>query len=244
MARQREYAEVARQVLLPHLDNPSTTWRGFYQLLLWFAHGVPHIMDANYLKKGAWRRRAEAVFAALSDEFECAPEEVPSRIDRLVKSPIFDEPPQRQNPLGIGLVTALDVALRHFSSNDYRFLPEEAIGKSVFTGVKDAPRLKTDLVVVKGGTEIAIISGKWSLRNDRLKDLRDECSYFKTLRGSLKFYVVTNEFGPARLSKVIEDYCIDAVFHVNRRMVVDVAKVDGRLEPLRDLSELLQLFAK
>jgi hypothetical protein len=61
--------------------------------------------------------------------------------------------------------------------------------------------------------------------------------------GSLKFYVATNEFDPARLNKLLEDYRIDGVFHVNRRLVVDVAKVDGRLERLRDLSELLSLFA-
>lgn len=244
MAEQREYAEVARQALLPHIDNPSTTWRGFYQLLLWFAHGVPHIMDANYLKKGVWRRRAEAVLAVLADEFECSPEDVPNRIDRLVQSPIFDEPPQRHNPLGIGFVTALFLALERFSSRDYSFLPEKAIGEVVFRGIREAPRSRPDIVVATGDAEIAVISAKWSLRHDRLKDIKDECNYFKTLMGRLKFYVVTNEFGPARLSKVLEDYRIDDVFHVNRRLVVDIAKVDGRLERLRDLSELLRLFTR
>ena len=60
--------------------------------------------------------------------------------------------------------------------------------------------------------------------------------------GSLKFYAVTNEYDPARLSKVIEDYCIDGVFHVHRTLVTDVAEVDGRLEGLLDLSELLTRF--
>ena len=58
----------------------------------------------------------------------------------------------------------------------------------------------------------------------------------------MKFYAVTNEFDPARLSKVLEDYRIDGLFHVNRRLVVDVAQVDGRLGRLADLSVLLQLF--
>ena len=92
--------------------------------------------------------------------------------------------------------------------------------------------------------EVAVISAKWSLRHDRLKDLKDECNYFKTLMGSLKFYAVTNEYDPARLSKVLEDYRIDGLFHVKRALVVDIASVDGRLDGLRDLSELLQLFAR
>ncbi len=60
--------------------------------------------------------------------------------------------------------------------------------------------------------------------------------------GGLKFYAVTNEYDPARLTKVLEDYRIDGLFHVRRTLVVDVANVDGRMENLRDLSDLLQLF--
>ena len=62
--------------------------------------------------------------------------------------------------------------------------------------------------------------------------------------GSLKFYAVTNEYDPARLTKVLEDYRIDGLFHVKRALVVDIASVDGRLDGHRDLSELLQLFAR
>ena len=244
MPRREQYIEPVAEVLAPYLQDASIAWRGFYQLLLWFERGVPHIIDGDKLQKGIWRARAEAVQLALAKEFHCAPNELPDKTDFLIKSPIFAQPPQRHNPLGIGFVTALFLALDQFSSDDYKFLSEKAIGAVVFHGIKEAPRSRPDIVVTRDDAEIAVISAKWSLRHDRLKDVKDECNYFKTLMGSLKFYVVTNEFDPARLSKLLEDYRIDAVFHVNRRMVVDVAKVDGRLEPLRDLSELLQLFAK
>ena len=242
MPSRQEYADVARQVLAPHWMDASTVWRGLYQLLMWFDHGVPHIMDGDKLARGKWRERAEAVHAALAKEFQCAADEVPNKVDLLLKSSIFSKPPQRQNPLGIGFVSSLFVLLEHFSPEDYRFLPEEAIGKTVFQGIREAPRSAPDIVVVRGDREIAVISAKWSLRHDRLKDLKDECNYFKTLMGSLKFYAVTNEYNPARLTKVLEDYRIDGLFHPCRTLVVDVAQVDGRLARLMDLSKLLTLF--
>ena len=243
MPTRAQYEGVAREVLSPHLTNPSSAWRGFYELLMWFEHGVPHIMDGDKLEKPAWRARAKAVQNAIAADFGCRPGEVRLGVDRLIQSPIFKRPPQRHNPLGIGFVAGLFVALGRFSHDTYMFLPEGAIGTAVFRGISDAPRSRPDIVVVKAGKEIAVISAKWSIRHDRLKDLKDECNYFKTLMGSLKFYVATNEFDPARLNKLLEDYRIDGVFHVNRRLVVDVAKVDGRLERLRDLSQLLSLFA-
>ena len=242
MPSRGEYETVARQVLAPHLTNTTTAWRGVYKLLLWFEHGVPHIIDGNRLTRGIWRARAEAVGAALAKEFDCAIRAVPNQVDLLLRNSIFKRPPQRQNPLGIGFVSSLLVLLEHFASPDYQFMPEEAIGKIVFRGIREAPRSAPDIVVVKGDTEIAVVSAKWSLRHDRLKDLKDECNYFKTLMGSLKFYAATNEYDPARLSKVLEDYRIDGLFHVNRGLVVDVAQVDGRLERLFDLSKLLRQF--
>jgi len=243
MPTRAQYEGVAREVLSPHLTNPSSAWRGFYELLLWYEHGVPHIIDGDKLVGGIWRARAQAVQKAVAAELGCTARDLRKRVDLLLSNTLFSKPPQRQNPLGIGFVAALRVTLEAFSSSDYLFLPEEAIGKSVFRGIREAPRSAPDIVVVKGEREIGVISAKWSIRHDRLKDLKDECNYFKTLMGSLKFYVATNEFDPARLNKLLEDYRIDGVFHVNRRLVVDVAKVDGRLERLRDLSELLSLFA-
>jgi hypothetical protein len=242
MPTRQEYAEVVRQALAPHLVDATTVWRGVYQLLMWFHQDVPHIMDGDKLARGAWRRRAEAVKVAIAAEFGCDPSEVVNKVDLLVKSPIFAKRPQRQNPLGIGFVASLFTALEHFSSQEYRFFPEEAIGDAVFRGIREAPRSAPDIVAVKNEVEVAVLSAKWSLRHDRLKDLKDECNYFKTLMGSLKFYAVTNEFDPARLNKVLEDYRIDGLFHVNRRLVVDVAQVDSRLQRLADLSDLLGLF--
>ena len=236
------YATVATAVLAPYFDDAASVWKGFYKLLLWFEKEVPHIIDGDKLAAGIWRERAESVQKELAREFGCKVSEVASQIDQLIKSDIFDRLPQRQNPLGIGFVTSLHLALKHFSSPEYDFLPEEAIGKLVFQGIRKPPRDKPDLVVVRAGSEVAVISAKWSLRHDRLKDILDEADYFKRLSPRLAFYVITNEFDPARLTKVLDDYRIDGLFHVAKRLVTEVAGVDGRVHKMRDLSDLLVLF--
>jgi len=243
MPTREQYERVVRRILAPHLGDASTVWRGLYQLLLWFEHGVPHIIDADKLKGGIWRTRADKVWRALANEFQCALPDVPQLVDQLVRSNIFPTPPQRHNPLGIGFVTALLVALQHFSSPAYQFHSEEEIGKRVFQGIRMAPRSRPDIVVAKGKAEICVISAKWSIRHDRLKDIKDEANYFKTLQSQLDFYVVTNEFDPARLTKLLNDYRIDGVFHVHKPLVVNVAQLDDRMKDLRDLSELLRMFA-
>ncbi len=244
MPPRQRYADFIAATLEPYLADPSTVWRGVYRLLLWFEHGLPHIIDANELRKPKWASRASAVNEALANEFNCRPDEVESKVDLLLKSNLFPQVPQRQNPLGIGFVESLLLLLQHFSSPQYTFLPEGAIGKTVFPEVQstEAPRSCPDIVAVAGGSEVAVVSAKWSLRHDRLKDLKDECGYFKTVRPRLKFFVVTNEYNPARLDKVISDYRIDAVFHVCKKLLVDVAQVDGRTGELKDLSELLRVF--
>jgi len=93
-----------------------------------------------------------------------------------------------------------------------------------------------------GSTEYAIVSTKWSIRHDRLRDLLDECRVYKDHRPTVKFLVVTNEFMPARLKRLIENPCIDKVFHVNQDLVKRVNNGDGRLSGLEDLSHLHREF--
>jgi hypothetical protein len=244
MPSRQQYTAFVASALKPHLTDRTTAWQGLYKLLLWFEHGLPHIIDANELRRPAWSSRALAVKNAIARNFGCDPDDLADKVDLLLKSDLFLRGTQRQNPLGIGFVESLLLLLQSFSSSSYSFLPEGAIGETVFPEIRarEAPRSKPDIVVVSGKAEVALVSAKLSLRHDRLKDLKDECAYFKTLRPRLKFYAVTNEYSPSRLDKVLAEYRVDAVFHVCKRLVVDVARVDGRTQQLRDLSELLSLF--
>ena len=83
----------------------------------------------------------------------------------------------------------------------------------------------------------------------RLADISNECPVYKaaysriyrqTRRSDLQYYVVTNEFDPARLNKILDDACVDGVVHIHKRAVVDVCGLDGRLTDMLDLSELIQ----
>lgn len=242
MPSRDEYEAELRQIQEPYLSDPDRAWLGFYRALLWFEHEVPHIIDGDKLVKGTWRARAERVWAYVADQMGCSVQELEEQVDRLVKSPIFSKPPQRHNPLGIGFVSSLFIALGRFAGEGFEFFPEEAIGQRVFTGIRESPRSRPDIVVVREGRELSVISAKWSIRHDRLKDVIDEAGYFKTLMGSLKFYIVTNEFDPARLDKLLGDYRVDSVFHVHKPLIVDVAELDGRMAQLRDLGDLLRLY--
>lgn len=86
----------------------------------------------------------------------------------------------------------------------------------------------------------------YSVRHDRVNDVTSECPTYKQafdlVYGSqsnapMKFYVVTNEYDPARLSKMIDDHCIDGVVHVHKDAVTKVCGLNGRLEELIDLAD-------
>lgn len=223
-----------------YVSNLAEYWKGVYETLLWYTEEVPHIVEANSLREGAWRKRAQRVEGMLAKAFACSPEDVEGRLDQLMKQPNL-QGEQRQNPLGIGFVCAVAGLLRYHCPN-YTFLDEAPVGTAVFKDVKHPPRRAIDIVALKGGKERAIISVKWSIRHDRLRDLLDECTVYKKHRPKLKFYVVTNEFMPARLRKLIEDPCVDEVFHVNREMVLEVNNGNSRLVGLKDFGDIIVEF--
>src|SRR3990172_1012788 len=123
MPTRRDYSVIVRRELKPYLDQPGNAWKGIYRLLMWYEHGVPHIIDADKLKLGAWRERAKLVEKTLATSFGCKVPEIPAIVDRLVYSEIFSTPPQRQNPLGIGFVEALLYFLETFSGDICTFYP-------------------------------------------------------------------------------------------------------------------------
>ena len=96
--------------------------------------------------------------------------------------------------------------------------------------------------MVHQGQETAIISAKWSIRHDRLKDLLEECSYFKSVRPGIRFHVATNEYMPARLERLAASTCIDNVFHVRTALLRLANPGVPHLAAIRDLSDLFTLF--
>lgn len=245
-------------------SSPHNAWVGIYQALLWYERtglpvhtALPHIIDADKLRRPAsrgraraeaaltiWQKRALALEQYLAVELGCQPTDVKGHVDRLMRRREYRRL-QRQNPLGIAFTGLVHHALSLYG--DLRLTYEmEQMAQEVFPGITFPGRSKApsiDVLVRKNQVPRAIVSVKWSLRHDRINDLTNECPAYKQAaswgRRPLDYIVVTNEYDPARLAKVLEDTCFDAVVHVHKPAVVEVSKLDGRLSRLMDLTDLL-----
>lgn len=246
----------------------NTAWLGIYQTLLWYEPvnwvgfvELPHIIDSDKLRPSrppgagawtapnVWQQRALAITEYLAQQLQCPVAEVPNKVDLLMKLPLY-RGMQRQNILGNGFVQLIAHVLETFGSSGAQYSTEVSAA-TIFPGVtvpgrSAAPSL--DVLVSVGGIPRAVISVKWSLRHDRVGDITNECPVYKaaynrihrqTRSGGLLYYVVTNEYDPARLGKMLSDSCVDGVVHVHRPAVVTVCGLNGRLGQLLDLTDLI-----
>ena len=243
----------------------GTIWLGIYQALLWYEpvnwsrfNELPHIIDADKLRPAgkhtwtspkAWQKRAEALGEYLAQQLKCPVSSVSTKLDLLMKQPDY-EGMQRQNSLGIAFAGAVKYALEQFGSPKLSY-ETEVEATTLFPGISVPGRSSTpriDALARVDDIPRAIISAKWSMRHDRLSDITNECPVYKaayeriyrqTRRDGLLYYVLTNEYDPSRLSKMLDDTCVDGVVHVHKAAVVDICKLNGRLTELVDLADFL-----
>jgi len=271
-SRERTLADAIRlfqNAEFPHDLNAKTAWLGIYQVLLWYEEVnwvgydvLPHIAEANALrpstprkaaawtKPSQWQQRAGALGNYLARQLVCSTADLPSKVDRLMNLPDYTGM-QRQNSLGIAFAGLAKHILEHFG--DAGILYElERTAQSVFPGIEFPGRSTTpriDLLALRGGYPVAIVSSKWSVRHDRVNDITNECPIYKgayqriyrARPAGLRFYALTNEFSPGRLLKMLNDTCIDGLVHVHKPAVREVCGLDGRLEQMLDLSDLVDL---
>jgi hypothetical protein len=245
----------------------ETAWLGIYQALLWYEpvnilgiRALPHIIDANNLrpppskKVGEWRKpkkwqiRAQAVERYIAEKLDCSLAEVESKVDRLMRSHEYAGM-QRQNSLGTAFTGIVSAVLERFGAKGIEYELERDAAHVfpgiVFPGRSSAPRI--DILATKQGIPRAVISAKWSVRDDRVNDITNECPVYKEGynrihrgRGDrLFFYVLTNEFQSGRLAKMLKDSCTDGVVHVHKPLVVEVCEIDGHLASMLDLTDLV-----
>lgn len=250
-----------QDAVYPQGLNVQTAWLGLYQVLLWYEpigfggiSALPHIIDADKLRPpparvGArrsvlpWQQRAQAVEQYLAQQLGCQATQVQNQIDQLMRHQIY-RGVQRQNPLGIAFPTLIRHILQTQGNSALRY-ELEVPARSIFPGVVvpgRSPNPKIDIVVENEGRLRAIISCKWSLRHDRLNDISNECPAYKQAaswtRTQIDYLVVTNEFDPARLHKLLSDPCVDALVHVHKPLVTSVCGLDSRLVQMLDLVDL------
>ena len=249
--------------------DPTTAWLGIYQALLWYEpvnwvgfSNLPHIIDADKLrpssptkkrswtKPKAWQKRAHAVNIYLSEQLGCSADEVLHRTNLLMQQPDY-EGMQRQNTLGMAFTGLVKYILEKFGSAKIVY-EAEVDAETVFPGITFPGRSSTpriDLLARLNDIPRAIISAKWSMRHDRLNDITNECPVYRAAyeriyrqtRRNWVYYVITNEYDPSRLNKILNDTCVDGVVHVHKAAVVEVCGLNGRLDRLIDLADFVKL---
>jgi hypothetical protein len=147
------------------------------------------------------------------------------------------------NPVGIAFACAVVYLIQRFSAGKYEWKLEAKIGTDVFPNLTDFRRKSVDIVAWRHGAPFAVISSKWGIRHDRVRDPQEEADVYKKEMPSLKFFVVTNEFDSARLQKILSYPSIDGVFHVRRDLVWQAyGGMTNELSNLKDLTELFVFF--
>lgn len=265
-SRQQTYQFVANIIdaeLQHYGSNLQNAWKAIYAALLWYepvggGHSLPHIIDADklwrpkYKRRGIpdpnpspWYARATAVNDALALAFGCKPHQVPGYVDKLMRSANY-QGMQRQNPLGTGFIGGVAHILRRFGSPNLQH-ELEVSADTIFPGISLPGRTRVptiDIVSMKENRVVAITSCKWSLRHDRIGDISTECPAYKQAayrvsRQRIKYFVITNEFDPARVTKLLEDECVDAAVHVHKRLLTQTCGLDTRLRDLWDLTDYI-----
>lgn len=263
--------QLFENAIYPKGKATETAWLGIYQTLLWYEQvnwagfsSLPHIIDADKLRPSsaskrratirpsAWQNRAQAVEKYLAQELAIPQNDVHGKLNQLMQLPDY-QGLQRQNPLGTAFAGLVVHVLNTFGSQRPQYVtekaPAEAFPGITFPGRSRASR--SDILATVDSVPRAVVSAKWSIRHDRLNDITNECPVYKAAynriyRGQqsgqgLLYFVVTNEFDPARLTKALDDSCVDGVIHVHKAAVVEICELDGRLDRLMDLSDLVQM---
>lgn len=222
---------------------PDDVWVAIYRLLLDYEHGVPRITDSNRLKQGIWRERAITIEEFLADALSCTLAEAPEYTDVLMRD-TYEPGTQRMNPIGIAFACAIVYLINRFATGQYEWKLEPVIGRDIFPNLTGSRRRSIDIVAFQNGEPHTVISSKWGIRHDRIRDPQEEADTYKQQDPSLRFYVVTNEYDNARLQKILTYPTIDGVFHVSRNLVLKTYKpIPEGMEKLRDITDLFPLFS-
>ena len=242
MPTREEIMAFVRQFLGRWVARPDDVWVALYRLLLDYAHGVPRITDSNRLRRGAWRRRALQVQGSLADAMNCRASQVEGNVDVLMGT-LYPPGTQRMNPVGIAFACAVTCLVQRFGPGKYGWKMEARIGKDVFPALAGFRRKSVDVVAFRGHLPYAVLSTKWGMRHDRIRDPQEEADTYKGQVSGLRFFVVTNEFDSARLGKLLQYPGIDGVFHVRSDLIGEIYRGMPAPAPgLKDLCDLFRLF--
>jgi hypothetical protein len=203
--------------------NAGEAGLAIQQVLLWYEPigvvppGTLHIFDANDLLKPAWQRRVGAAEDWLAGQIGVTVGQLPGALNRFMRA----RGGQAHNQRGTAYRCLIAEIIDRWGASGLDVHEEEpASNWFAVAALGQAGRARVDVLVARGGAPRAFVSCKWALRNDRNHDVVNEANAYKSVaagRGlSVEVGLVTNEFGPARIARVLDSALIDFVAHTNR----------------------------
>jgi hypothetical protein len=154
---------------------------------------------------------------------------------------------KRQNVLGEGYEDVLHHLLVEVAGVDETLLRLRKRANTLpgFQGKTERDRIEApDLAVVVGDETKVLATVKWSLRQDRQKQLSDEVDGYIDLRSQKRFpfyTLVTNEYDPGRLVNTAglerRGQHIDCIYHTNLDVLLEVLADHPKAAGLRALVE-------
>lgn len=155
---------------------------------------------------------------------------------------------QPNNPRGHAFRSLVAHTLATYGDQNLTVVEEER-AHQLFPGHQLATRSrdsKIDIVVFRGNLLVSLVSVRWTYRHDRVDMLDEAYAYVPPARrtnSACRFWGVTNEFGTARLTKVIRDSkaaqpngILDALVHLNPHLPSTVVKRNHELANLKSLA--------
>ena len=154
---------------------------------------------------------------------------------------------KRQNVLGEGYEDVLHHLLVEVSGIDQSLLKLRKRANTLpgFQGRTERDRIEApDLAIVVGDRTRLLATVKWSLRQDRQKQLSDEIDGYVDLLSQKRFpfhTLVTNEYDPGRLVNTASlerrGQHIDCIYHTNPDVLLEVLADHPKVADLRALVE-------
>jgi hypothetical protein len=166
-------------------------------------------------------------------------------VDRIGKAYLAERreqgfaPPQKTrdpNITGAAFETSLQVLIGKLC----RIMPSRTPALHTLQGFELAPagyHSRPDLVLFGPRDFRLLISTKWTLRKERIGTYLHESYFYRRRRPDLQIAFVVNEFQPNILGHLSTDPLVDRVYHVNKRMLLDLYAPFTGIAPGADIPQ-------
>lgn len=238
--------DLVGNVLPPLLGQltADNAWAYVYAVTLWSENiggtDYLHIIESDKLNtksgQGLAARAADYLATNLLPGETCDPFAVVDQIGRAYISERakqgFEPPKKKRDPnvTGIAFETVLQVLIGKLCG----VTPSRTPRLRTLQGFELAPEgyhSQPDLVLFGPRDFRLLISTKWTLRKERVGTYLHESYFYRRRRPDLQIAFGVNEFQPNILWHLSTDPLVDRVYHVNKRMLLEMHRPFADIPP-------------